>query len=347
MRVLMLFLVLLHVGGMLSATDMTDQQTLSSLEQEPTRDKAIRRALSHLRSLQRPDGSLGDDNRTANTSLAIMAHLAAGHTPDDLQHGPWIRRSLEYVLSMQDDNGYFGAKDGSRMYGHGIATLMLAEALGMCRDEELDERIRLAVERAVVITVNAAKVPKAEIHKGGWRYTPQDTSSDMSPSGWQLMSLHATQQVGITVPAEIIMDAVAFAKRMTNADGMVGYDHPGDDHAALRGMALVALAIGDQLDVPEAGRVVDRIVKDPIAWRGPWLFYRAYYDSIGLSRAAPQLWSGYSTTLESVLIDHQAEDGSWPAPPGDNEAAYGVTYRTALAVLALAVNKHVLPAYQR
>jgi hypothetical protein len=342
-----LIVALILLAGGLAAAEATDQQTLAMLEQEPARDKSIRRALSFLRALQRPDGSVGDDNRTANTSLALMAHLAAGSTPDDLQHGPWIRRSLAYVLSMQDGNGYFGAKDGSRMYGHGIATLMLAEALGMCRDEELDERIRAAVERAVAVTVNAAKVPKTAGHEGGWRYQPHDGVSDMSLSGWQLMSLHATQQVGIAVPAEVISDAVAYAKRMTSAEGMVGYDHVGDDHAALRGMALIALAIGDQLDAPEAGRIADRVLKDPVAWRGPWLFYRVYYDSVGLSRAAPLLWAGYAATLESVLIDHQGADGSWPAPPGDNEAGFGVTYRTALAVLALGVNKHVLPAYQR
>ena len=347
MKYAWILLALLMLISSVPAVEMTDQETLAILETEPARDKSIRRALSFLRAAQRADGSLGDDFRSANTSLAIMAHLAAGHTPDDLQFGPWIRRSIDYVLTMQDENGYFGSKDGGRMYGHGICTLMLAEALGMTRDDELDERIRVAVERAVAVTVNAAKVPKSGGHEGGWRYQPQEAVSDMSLTGWQLMSLHATQQVGITVPGEVITNAVAYAKRMTNADGMVGYDAPGQDHSDLRGMALLALAIGDQLDAPEVGRVVDRIIKDPVKWSGPWLFYRVYYDSVGLSRAAPSLWDGYATTLESVLIDHQSPDGSWPAPPGDNEAGYGVTYRTTLSVLALAVNKHVLPAYQR
>lgn len=331
----------------LHAVESADQQILSALEQEPARDKSIRRALAYLRGLQRPDGSLSTENGVALTALAIMAHLAAGHTPDDLQHGPWIRRSLEFVLESQADNGYLGKRDESRMYGHGICTLMLAEALGMSRDDELDERIRSAVDRAVLVTINAAKVPKSELHRGGWRYQPGDGSSDMSLSGWQLMSLHATQQVGLAVPDEVIAEAVQYTRRMTSAEGMVGYDRPGEDHAALRGMALVSLAIGDQLDAPESGRIVDRILKDPISWRGPWFFYRVYYDSVGLSRAAPAAWSSYGTILETVLIDHQEADGSWPVPPGDNENGHGVVYRTALSVLALAVNKHVLPVYQR
>ena len=32
------------------------------------------------------------------------------------------------------------------MYGHGLCTLMLAEALGMPRDDEMDENIRKALK---------------------------------------------------------------------------------------------------------------------------------------------------------------------------------------------------------
>jgi len=330
-----------------SALELSDQQVIDLLAAEQPRDAAIRRALAYLRGLQKPAGAVGDEFPTALTALALMAHLAAGHTPDDLQHGPWLRRSLGYVLAQQDENGYFGKSDNSRMYGHGITTLMLAEALGMCRDEDLDERIRTALERAVAVTVNAAQVKKGGGHEGGWRYQPGEGSSDLSLSGWQLMSLHATQQVGITVPDQVIANAVAYARRLTTADGKVGYEKPGEDHAALRGAAMLSLAIGGQNDAPEVARIADRMHSDPIAWRGPWFFYRCYYDAVGLSRAAPQVWEGYAPTLETVLVDHQNQDGSWPTPPGDNEGGHGQVYRTALAVLALAVNRHVLPAYQR
>ena len=44
-----------------------------------------------------------------------------------------MKHALDYVLlpENQDATGYFGKADGSRMYGHGITTLMLAEMLGM------------------------------------------------------------------------------------------------------------------------------------------------------------------------------------------------------------------------
>ena len=330
-----------------AASELTDQQVIDLLGAERPRDVAVRRALIYLRGLQKPNGAVGDEFPTALSALALLAHLAAGHTPDDLDHGPWLRRSLTYVLDHQEDNGYFGKADGSRMYGHGIVTLMLAETLGMCRDEDLDERIRGALERAVAVTVNAAQIKKGGVHAGGWRYQPDEDSSDLSLSGWQLMSLHATQQVGITVPLQVIADAVAYARRLTTAEGKVGYDKPGEDHAALRGTAMLSLAIGGQGDAPEVARIADRINGDPIAWQGPWFFYRCYYDAVGLARSAPLVWNVYAPSLETVLVDHQSADGSWPTPPGDNEGAHGQVYRTSLAVLALAVNRHVLPAYQR
>jgi hypothetical protein len=327
--------------------ELSDQEVIQILTTEQPRDRAIRRALAYLRGQQGRDGSVGKQVRTAMTSLAVMAHLAAGVTPDDPEFGEWIHKSLQFVLAQQDENGYFGQVDGSRMYGHGITTLMLAEALGMTRDEDLEEHIRVSLERAVAVTVNAAKVRKAPGHEGGWRYQPGEDRSDLSLSGWQLMSLHATQQVGITVPEDVIKGAVAYAKRLTTADGKVGYDNQGEDHPALRGLALLSLMIGHLQDAPELQRVVARINGDPISWQGQWFFYRVYYDAVGMSRAAPEQWEAYGKLIERMLVEHQNQDGSWPVPPGCNEGDQGTVYAASMAVLALAVNRHVLPAYQR
>ncbi len=330
-----------------ATVELSDQDVIRILTTEQPRDRAIRRALEFIRKEQDPSGSLGKKHETAMTSMGIMAHLAAGVTPNDPEHGAWMQRSLRFVISQQDSNGYLGKNDGSRMYGHGIATLMLAEALGMTKDDELEERLRLSLERAVAVTVNAAKVNKNEQHKGGWHYQPHDGDSDLSLSGWQLMSLHATQQVGITVPEEVIMGAVDYAKRLTTDDGKVGYTNKGQDHPALRGLSLLSFMIGGQHDAPQIERVVSRIQSDPISWQGQWFFYRAYYDAVGMSRAAPTQWEKYGPLLEKILVDHQAQDGAWDAPPGGNEKEQGKIYMTSMAVFALTVNRHVLPAYQR
>jgi hypothetical protein len=339
-------LVGLVPAGAGRARELTDQEILETLTREQPRDRAIRRALTWLRGRQDADGSMKGKYKTAMTGFAIMSHLAAGVTFDDPKHGEWLRKAVNFVLKQQDGNGYFGRKDSSRMYGHGIATLTLAEALGMVRDEELEEQIRRALERAVAVTVNAAKVRKSARHAGGWRYDPKARDSDLSLSGWQLMSLHAAQQVGITVPGEVIKNAVKYAKRNTGKDGRVGYNGRGD-HKALRGLAMLCFAVGGEEKDEIVTRIGERIQRDPVTWKGSWMFYRAYYDAVGMSRARPEMWKKYSKVLEKVLVNNQKKDGSWPTPPGNNEGRFGAVYMTSMAVLALTVDRHVLPAYQR
>lgn len=337
------------------AKEFTDQDVLAILSTERPADRAIERGLKFLRGVQvrQADGK-GDDGalaqggpKTALTSLGVLAHLAAGRTFSDPEAGPFLARCLRFVLRMQDESGYFGRYDDSRMYGHGITTLMLAEALGMIHDAELEEAARRALEKAIAITVNASRVPKPPEHKGGWRYHPTDSNSDLSLSGWQLMSLHAAQQIGIAIPEDVIHGAVEYARRLSDLEGRVGYEHPGSDHPALRGLGMLCLAIGRKEDDPLVDAIARRIQKDPIEWRGPWFFYRAYYDAVGMSRARPQIWEQYSARLEDVLVKSQRDDGSWSSPPGDNESGFGPVYVTSMAVLALAVDRHVLPAYQR
>jgi len=329
------------------AAELSDSQVLALLTADSPSDIAIRHGLEFVNAHQNADGSFAPGPLVAVTGLCVMANLSSGVVPDATTAGARVRHALEWLLTAQDPSGYFGSKDGSRMYGHGIATLALGEALGTGRDEEFDARLRSSLTRAVQVTINAARVLKSPAFSGGWRYSPEDVTSDMSLTGWQLMSLHAAAQAGIAVPDEIISAAVDFARRMTTNAGLVGYDHAGDDHAPLRGLSMLCFAIGQHGSDPQVGLIAERVRADPLAWQGSWMFYRAYYDAVGMSRAAPEIWESYGPLLEKVLTDHQNADGSWPNPPGDDEGSQGPVYMTAMAVLALSVHRHLLPVYQR
>jgi len=347
---LVLLAVVFASPGFAANQDLSDEEIVRMLETEQPRDQAMDRALLWIREQQRPDGALIEEKRhsAVMTAFGIMAHLAVGITFADDEHGDWMRRSLRYLLKMQAKDGYFGAKDESRMYGHGIVTLTLAESLGMIRDRALDEAVRSALEKAVAITVFAAtKVKKSKGHHGGWRYHPHDRSSDLSLSGWQMMSLHACQQVGITVPEKVIQRAADYGKRLTDEDGKVGYQKRGQDHPALRGLGMLCFALAGNEDHDLVDAIAARIRKHPIEWKGKWFFYRAYYDAVGMSRARPDVWEDYKVHLEQILLDHQHEDGYWRTPPNDNEGSHGRIYITSMAVLALAVEHHALPVYQR
>src|SRR5579862_2335221 len=156
----------------------------AAAQDKPAADKvdlAIGRAIDFLVSQQDKDGAIHEPaiphNLTAMTAMAIMAMAAVGHQPsDDTKQGAAMKKALSYVLrpDRQDVKGYLGGRDGSRMYGHGITTLMLSEMLGMGVDAQMDQvirdRCRLAVE--MIKSSQMAKQPQDNRNKGGWRYEP-------------------------------------------------------------------------------------------------------------------------------------------------------------------------------
>ena len=99
-------------------------------------DAAIERGLAFLARQQAKDGSWGGGGpKLAMTGLSLMAFLAGGHTPDVGRHGGVVRDAVDFLVRQQPEDGYYGKLDGSRMYGHGIVTLALAEAYGVEPDD--------------------------------------------------------------------------------------------------------------------------------------------------------------------------------------------------------------------
>src|SRR5512140_3192581 len=95
----LVLLVLTSLSGI--GAELSDQEVLKRLAADQPRDRAVVRALTWLRNQQKADGAVGDKHTTALTAMAIMAHFAAGHPPADKEYGPWLRKSLQHVLSKQ------------------------------------------------------------------------------------------------------------------------------------------------------------------------------------------------------------------------------------------------------
>ena len=319
---------------------------LRKLQERGPRDAAIEKAVAYLIAHQNKDGSFGDRYKNALTGLSVMALMAAGHTPDQPPHGPAIRNALTYVLSQMRNDGYLGHSDNSRMYGHGICTLMLTEAAGMTRDEMLEKRLLEACHRAVDLILKAQAIKKAAHHQGGWRYEPTSGDSDLSLTGWQTMSLRSAKNIGLDVPGAAIQSAINYIKAMAR-DGEFSYEG-GGAQPSLRGVGLLAMPVCGVYDSPELAKATARMFKDPPKWQGPWFYYRTYYAATGMYQMGDEAWNRFFPMLDDILLKHQKPDGSWPEPPGNNESdAGGSVYSTSMAVLVLAVHYHLLPIYQR
>jgi hypothetical protein len=340
-----------------SAVQLEDEAALlRKLKEKGPRDVAIEKGVAFLAGKQQADGSFSDRHKTAMTALTVMAFMAAGHTPDDPKYGEKIRKAIEFVLSQtseannpneRGDTVYFGLKDNSRMYGHGICTLMLCEAAGMTDDERLERRMVETVKKAVRLILKAQAVKKDPQNQGGWRYEPNSGDSDLSLTGWQTMSLRAARDIGIEVPAESINQAIAYVRRMANRDGGFGYQGP-QDQKALRGLGLLALPVCGVYDAPELAKTAQLMFKDPPKFQGQWFYYYIYYSAVGMYQMGDEAWERFYPYVDNCLLPSQKPDGSWPEAPGNNEWDYGPeVYPTSMALLALSVHYHLLPIYQR
>jgi len=318
-------------------------------------DRAVDRGLAFLQNTQnKTDGSwkAGLTRNPAVTSLAVMAFLSAGHVPGEGPYGDTIVKGVKWVMAQQRGNGLIATDAGHEMYHHGIATLMLAEVAGMI-EGELGKEVRTRLEKAVAVILKAQRTENNSA-RGGWRYTVVNLpgnnlgGSDISVTGWQIMALRAAKNLGCDVPAERITLAVDFIKRCQ--DPTTGGFCYMPDHSvttACTGTSILALEIcGKDLHrSPSLLRAGSVLLKSPPRWGDAHFFYSIYYGSQATFQLGDNYWNYYRPILHEVLLQNQRGNGSWIG--GSYDGAFGPSYCTAMAVLALTVEYRFLPIYQR
>jgi hypothetical protein len=330
---------------------------------EPTFDRiddSLHRAALYLLSQQ--DGETGAihnkmRNETAMTSLSILALGSLGHQPaDPTPEGRAMKRALEFILKpdRQEPDGYFGRKDGSRMYGHGITALMLAEMLGMGADAQMDDLIREKCRKSIELILRAQKVQKNDSHRGGWRYTPDAGDSDMSVTVWQTMALRAARNAGFDVPKEAIEDAMAYIKRCYEPTderrgqvrlGGFGYQGRGREISTTSEGLLALLVCGDY-ESEEVQGASEHLLKEGIRQGERWFFYTTYYYAQSMYQRGGKFAEEGRKVVADVLLPIQSREGWWEGAGGE-ERGGGKVYATTMAMLSLAVKNHFLPIYQR
>src|SRR5204862_5665475 len=106
----------------------------------PETQRAIDRGLAWLTKRQvmsgRNEGAFGQggyQGGVAVGSLAGLAFMCSGSPPGQGPFGKHIDRCIKFISSCVQDSGYISVPGSGQdnMYGHGFATLFLAEAYGM------------------------------------------------------------------------------------------------------------------------------------------------------------------------------------------------------------------------
>lgn len=357
------------LGLWLGATSygQTSSEIPAALRPDPV-DAAVAGGVRYLTRSQDVSGMIQDADKrqshgVAMTGLAVMAMAAAGHQPADKSpSGDAMRRAVAFLLraDIQAQSGYFGGRDGSRMYGHGIVTLALTELLGMGADKVQDGLIRERAQRGVSLILAAQRVKKHDPRFiGGWRYAPDASDADLSVTVWQLLALRSAKNAGLPVPKESIEAAVAYlcrsyvGPRPTVAapagspavKGAFGYVPGQPPQYAMAAAGLLAMQVCGMHDAPEVLGAAEWLREARPVWETQWFFYGTYYYAQGMRKRGGDTALEAQEQVERVLLAHGQPEGFWEGADG-SEAGQGRVYCTALALLSLSTRYHYLPIYQ-
>ena len=307
----------------------------------PETEKAIERGLAYLAAHQHDDGGFGSgayNRNAAVTALSGMAFLSAGSTPGRGPYGENVNRAIGFLLKHTQDSGFItvqGATSHGPMYGHGFATLFLAECYGMTHREELRDKLTRSVQ-LIIQTQNK---------EGGWRYQPQRRDADISVTICQVMALRAARNAGLHVPRETIDQTIQYVKRSQNADGGFMYMLQGSPSEFPRSAAgVVALYSAGIYEGPEVEKGLDYLVKHlPRGGRfsrQSHYFYGHYYAVQAMWHAGDEYWQRWYPAIGGELLERQHADGSWMD-------AICAEYGTAMACIILQMPNNYLPIFQR
>jgi hypothetical protein len=309
----------------------------------PAADKSIDQGLRWLAEQQHDDGSFGNGPARGNVAvcgLAGMAFMSGGSTPGRGPYGKNVNKCVDFILANAKPSGFINGPDTAThgpMYGHGFATLFLAECQGMSPRPELREALAKAVKL----------IADSQNKDGGWRYFPQrDAGADISVTVCQVMALRAARNAGIHVPREVIDQSLSYVKRSQNPDGGFMYMIQGGESAFPRSAAgVVAFYSLGIYDGPELTKGLDYLMefvpaKDGIR-RDNYYYYGHYYAVQAMWLTGGNRFSRWFPAVRDDLVAKQQGDGSWMSPAEGNHCA------TAMACIVLQMPNNYLPIFQR
>lgn len=315
-------------------------------------EAAVERGLEWLARHQAADGSWRFDlsgcrcdgacshpgtvtSTTAATAIALLPFLGAGHTHAEGEYREAVTRGIYYLMSRMRPTPRGGDLSEGTMYGHGVATLALAEAFGMTSDPMLAPYVRDAVRFIET---------SQDMHGGGWRYLPGQ-AGDTTVTAWQVAALKSAAIAGAAIPSPTIDAACRFLDRVQVRQGEgYGYLAP-HDRSCTSAIGLLCRIYTSWPERQTLDRGLARLAKPGPHPEG---VYQNFYLAQALLLREHPAWRRWNAVNRDHLIARQArlghEAGSWTFADADT-APGGRLGHTALAVLTLEVYYRLLPIY--
>jgi hypothetical protein len=309
---------------------------------------AVSRGLQHLIRAQRrlQTGDFESRYPVATGALVGLAFLAGGHSARaGGKYTAIVRQTTSRLLALQNESGYFNDRK-SQMYGHGFATLYLAELYGTSRYRS--QQIRVALLKAIRV------IEGSQGRNGGWDYEPNShfgalgflaAGSDTSITVCQTMALRAARDLGLQVDHQVISQAQRYIGSMQNEDGGFKYRQNLQLSSAFPRSAagvciLCSLGYYNTERLRDGFEYLHRNYRFP--WSNQFPFYAHYYCSQAMFQAGGRYWKDYFGWIRATLLEHQKADGSWPTTRPENPIQ-----TTAMALIILQLPYRFLPMLER
>jgi hypothetical protein len=323
----------------------------------PAAQEAIDAGLAYLALNRHNDGSFGTGQHTgeiATTALCALAFMAGGHQPGRGRYGQIVTEAARFIVDHTDTQFTVGFINNSRaayhgpMYGHGFATLFLAEVYGMVNEPALRQRLRTALGSAVQLIINTQNT------EGGWRYQPRRADADISVTICQIMALRAARNAGIAVPKSTADRCIQYVKNCQDLHGSGGFryqQHAGSPGFARTAAGIVALYSAGVYDGEPIQKGLDYLMRYKPGNAGAGFlgnveaqmhyFYGHYYAVQAAWIAGGRYWREWYPAIRDELVRSRRGDGSWQS------GVFCPHYSTAMALIILQVPNNYLPIFQR
>jgi len=337
------------LSGAFSAEGDAPKADVRMPEINATVEKAIDKACQWLAKNQNKDGGQKSSYSCAATGLSGLAWLAAGSTPHEGPYAKNIMQALEFTLRSTAKNGFISENASygqSGMYGHGYSTQFLAQAYGMIKSEELAERVKDGLTRAVRL------IEGAQNQYGGWNGSPNGALNDDGSGAvaiMQITALRAAESCGIQVRQQVIEKSKKYLLAMTNDAGWYAYNW----HArggggmggsiATTGAGMYMLGALNQHTDSKYPKGIKNIMnnipgKGGDTGFGGWYAYSIFYASLAIYQHGGAEWAQWYPAMSNQLVRSQSADGGW-------NDSYGGVF-VALSVLSLELPYRYLPMFQ-
>ena len=330
---------------------------------------AIKKGLAHLATQQHEEGWWPEQGiRHGLSGLALMGFVGEGLPEFNGVVGKgaaFFKKSYiapgTFPQNAQMEARLTGSLVGKTsrhfIYEQAIAVLAMSEYVHHRKDPEARKMVAEGI-RLLVQSQNTAAKPKVlggpidaeNRFFGGWKYFPQNTSGDISASGWCIIALAAAETAGFKIPPNVRKDYVVFCTKCFNEkEGAYGYEPGGGKVTNTTnsiGVLTTLMCEGGESPVVRKGL---RYIRNSLpCWEkeggsGHYPFYYWYYASRAMYVAGGDYWKQWQGVVCPMLLDHQNDDGSWDT--NEAEDKLGTNYSTAVAVLILQLCSGNPPAY--